>query len=256
MLIYTPCPSRFQITPGRYTPADIVPQANRLGMKKLLFCTLLMAAGFTSGYIARDYSEAKTRMTKFADVYECCAGAAMTRRQYATNSAELADVAVKGPVSKMSPLDLNRLVVVWRDAGRITLTKDKVAWVAKVEEETRAKIADLLKSGPVSTKDIDALSTVFDAAAIPRDEPKFTKEQVKQMEYMLERAPELNLALSAAQRELNDAVRSHGEPDAILAADPLADVFRSPLDLVALCQVRPDIVTLHKNSTFQECLGR
>lgn len=225
-------------------------------MKKLLFCTLLLAAGFSSGYVARDYSEAKLRMTKFANVYECCAGAAMARRQYASNSAELADVGVKGPVSKMSSLDLNRLVVVWRDAGRATVTKDRASWVAKVEEETRAKIAELLKAGSLSNKDVEDLASLFGAPALPPEDPKLTKVHLKQIEFMLERAPELNLLLSAAQRELNDAVRAHGDPDALLAADPLADVFRSPLDVIALCQVRPDIVTLHKDSTFRECLGR
>lgn len=225
-------------------------------MKKLLFCTLLVASGFASGYIARDYSEAKVRMTKFANVYECCAGAAMARRQYANNSAELAEVAVKGPVSQMSALDQNRLVVVWRDAGRATSTKDRAPWVAKVEDETRVKIAELLDRGSLTSKDVDDLAALFGAPTLPPVEPELTKEHLKQLDYMLERAPDLNLLLSAAQRELNDAVRTHGDPDALLAADPLADVFRSPLDVIALCQVRPDIVTLQKDSTFQDCLGR
>lgn len=254
--IYTPYPASGPITLGCYTLAVIVPQANRHIMKKLLFCTLLAATGFVSGYVARDYGEAKTRMTKFANVYECCAGAAMARREYSTHSAELADVAVKGPAEKMSTFDRHRLVVVWRDAGRETLTKDRAPWVTVVEESTQKKIAELLGSANLTSKDVDALAALYSTTALPPKEPTLTKEQHKQMAYLLQRAPDLNLVLTGAQRELYDAVRTHGEPDALLAADPLADVFRSPLDHVALCQVRPDIVTLHKNSTFRECLGQ
>lgn len=225
-------------------------------MRKLLVSTFLLSVGFTSGYVVRDYSEAKQRMTKFANVYECCAGAALAKRQYAVNSDELATVADKGPVDKMSTFDLNRLVVVWRDAGSPPHAKEQAPWVAEVEAETKAKIESLLKGSPVSVQDVDALARFFNGAPIPADPTPLTNDQRKQLTFLLERAPELNLALSAGQKNLTDVVRTHGDPNALLAADPLADVIRGPLDLVALCQVRPDIVTLHKNSTFRECVGR
>lgn len=224
-------------------------------MKKLLLCTLLLSSGFFSGYVANEYGDVKARMTKFADLYECCSGAAMSKARYAANTDELAEVAVKGHEKPLTDFDLHRLISAWRHATEPSRsTASKAGWVTVLETESFGRVDALLKEGELTRDDVIKLSQLFEAGVFSGP-VQLTPEQEKQMQYLLKRSPDLAIVFTAAQATLNETVRRNGTVPLDLASDPMVNTFRSPFDLVALCHIRPEIVTEKKNSTFQECVS-
>lgn len=222
-------------------------------LKKLLVCTFITAAGFVSGYITHEYQDVRARMTKFADLYECCSGAAMAKARYSSNADELAEVAIKGKTEPLANFDLQRLASAWLHATDSSRTPAKAGWVAALEIASFARVDALLKEGKMSREDVQTLAELYGSRTFS-PAPALTEEQKRQVAYLLERAPDLAIALTAAQTELTETVRRQGTVPLDLSADPMVNTFRSPFDLVALCQIRPDIVTNKKNSSFRECV--
>lgn len=224
-------------------------------MKKLLLCALLTAAGFVSGYVTREYQDVHARMTKFADLYECCSGAAMAKERFSSNADELAEVALKGKTEALTNFDLQRLASAWFHATDSSRTPAKAGWVATLENNSFARVDALLQEGKLDREDVSKLVELYESHTFS-SAPEPTDEQKRQAAYLLERAPELAIILTAAQTELSETVRRQGSVPLDLSADPMVNTFRSPFDLVALCQIRPDIVTDKKNSSFRECVRK
>jgi len=228
-------------------------------MKKLLLCTLMASMGYCAGYITHEYGMAKERMTAFADLYDCCAGAARAKLSYSTSAETLAEVAVKGAVKgrdaePITNLDRSRMVYAWRTAIEPSLAAGAGAdWVQLHETEARGKVLALLKGANLDAEALSKLSFAIGPPALT-EESALPREQTKQMDYLFSKAPELALLLNAAEKSLTDKVREKAPTSANLAADPMSDTFRSPIDVLALCQVRPELLTLKKGSTMRDCV--
>jgi hypothetical protein len=222
-------------------------------MTRLLFCVLIVAAGFAGGYVTHEYQDVHARMTKFADLYECCSGAAMAKARYSSNANELAEVVIKGKNGPLVNFDLQRLAAAWLHATDSSHASAKAGWVATLEKGSFARVDALLKEGQMSPDDVQALAELYESRTFS-PAPALTDEQKRQLAYLLERAPDLAIVLTAAQTALSETVRRQGTVPLDLSADPMVNTFRSPFDLVALCQIRPDIVTDKKNSSFRECV--
>jgi hypothetical protein len=233
-------------------------------MKKRILASLLAigVSGFAAGYLVHEYQNATTRMTRFADIYDCCGKAALVKLLYSQQAEDLSGISAKARSEELTNLDWAMLSNIWWRAATLdiqqkTFLKQSVSnpeWLLALTADSRSATNKMLKDGKLSAEDVRALASLYEEAAFSSQTPAISNEQEKQIAYLLKRAPDLSVALNAAQKTLTDAARDKGITPLDLYGD-LTDYRNNNIfDAVALCQVRPSIFTGNPDTSFKECL--
>jgi hypothetical protein len=229
--------------------------------KRILISAFLFCFGsFSLGVLTRDYGTSVEKMTRVVRMHDCCSGSPLASILYSQQASDLSGISAKAKKEKLTDLDWATLTFTWwywratDEFAAYTAKKHGVTWVEELNQDLRASAAALLKEGGMTWEDVSALHLLFNEAVAYGKPGKITKEQERQLAYLLKRSPELSLEMNSVYRNLIENLRDNG----LSILDLYQHIGESRdsrlFDTFVLCKLRPSLPTSNPNKSFMDCV--